>query len=125
MIVNTTMCIGARSISARWRAWSPVGSVCGFEDWDSTRLSPQSKVRFIDAPLYLYRIKKSSRSTELVQLGKVEESHRLIYERNRPLYEQYTANPIAFSKTQKFLFAPSLRRATSDRSAMSTRRTGP
>ncbi|MFM0043759.1 glycosyltransferase family 2 protein [Paraburkholderia sediminicola] len=106
MIVNTTMY--RREAFLRAGGYSPE-MVYGFEDWEFyvRLLSPQSKVRYIDAPLYLYRIKKSSRSTELVQLGKVDESHRLIYERNRPLYEQYAANPISVFEKRMKDFAPS------------------
>ncbi len=65
MIVNTTMYRREAFLLAG--GYSPE-MVYGFEDWEFyvRLLSPQSKVRFIDAPLYLYRIKKSSRSTELV-----------------------------------------------------------
>ncbi|MFM0280103.1 glycosyltransferase family A protein [Paraburkholderia sediminicola] len=106
MIVNTTMY--RREAFLRVSGYSSE-MIHGFEDWDFyvRLLSPQSKVRFIDAPLFLYRVKKSSRSTEQVESGKIEESQRLIYARNRPIYEQYTANPISvFGKRMKD-FAPS------------------
>ncbi|SMG13951.1 glycosyltransferase family 2 protein [Paraburkholderia susongensis] len=105
MIVNTTM--------YRRDAFFRVGGyssemIHGFEDWEFyvRLLNPASKVRFIDAPMYLYRVKKSSRSTELVTLGKVEESQRLIYTRNRGAYESFMENPISvFGKRMKE-FAP-------------------
>jgi glycosyltransferase involved in cell wall biosynthesis len=105
MIVNTTM--------YRREAFFDVGGyspemVHGFEDWEFyvRLLNPKSKVRFVDAPLYLYRVKKSSRSTELVALGKVEESQRLIYTRNQAKYQAFMQNPIeVFGKRMKE-FAP-------------------
>jgi glycosyltransferase involved in cell wall biosynthesis len=80
MIVNTTMY--RREGFFRAGGYSSE-MVHGFEDWEFyvRLLSPQSKVRFLDAPLYLYRIKKSSRSTQLAESGKVEESQLLIYTR--------------------------------------------
>jgi hypothetical protein len=63
-------------------------------------------VRFVDAPLYLYRVKKNSRSTELVTLGKVEESQRLIFTRNRAKYEQFLDNPISVVGQRMKEFAP-------------------
>ncbi|CAE6744181.1 putative glycosyltransferase EpsJ [Paraburkholderia domus] len=106
MIVNTAM--------YRREAFLRVGGyslemIHGFEDWEFyvRLLSPQSKVCFIDAPLFLYRVKNSSRSTEQMESGKIEESQRLIYARNSPIYAQYTANPISiFGKRMKD-FAPS------------------
>jgi glycosyltransferase involved in cell wall biosynthesis len=105
MIVNTTM--------YRREAFFGVGGyasemVHGFEDWEFyvRLLHPKSRVRFVDAPLYLYRVKKSSRSTELVALGKVEESQRLIFKRNRAKYDECMENPISvFGKRMKE-FAP-------------------
>lgn len=105
MIVNTTM--------YRREAFLRVGGyssemVHGFEDWEFyvRLLSPESKVQYVDAPLYLYRIKKSSRSTELVELGKVEESQRLIYARNCAAYDQFAANPISVFSKRMREFAP-------------------
>ncbi|MCC8405775.1 glycosyltransferase family 2 protein [Paraburkholderia sp. MMS20-SJTN17] len=106
MIVNTTMYRREAFISAGGYSSE---MVYGFEDWEFyvRMLSPESKVQYIDAPLYLYRIKKSSRSTELAALGKIEESQRLIYERNRDRYIELAANPInLFGKRMKD-FAPS------------------
>jgi glycosyltransferase involved in cell wall biosynthesis len=105
MIVNTTMY--RREAFFRSGGYSSE-MVYGFEDWEFyvRLLSPESKVRFVDAPLYLYRVKKSSRSTQLVELGKVEESQRLIYERNRAVYDKFLENPISvFGKRMKE-FAP-------------------
>ncbi|WP_172167158.1 glycosyltransferase family 2 protein [Paraburkholderia elongata] len=105
MIVNTTM----YRREAFFRSGGYASEmVHGFEDWEFyvRLLSPQSKVWFVDAPLYLYRVKKSSRSTQLVELGKVEESQRLIYVRNRAIYDRFVDNPISvFGKRMKE-FAP-------------------
>jgi glycosyltransferase involved in cell wall biosynthesis len=105
MIVNTTM--------YRREGFFRIGGyssemIHGFEDWEFyvRLLSPQSKVRFVDAPLYLYRVKKNSRSTELVTLGKVEESQRLIFTRNRAKYEQFLDNPISVVGQRMKEFAP-------------------
>jgi len=106
MIVNTAMYRREAFLAAG--GYSPE-MVFGFEDWEFyvRLLSPESKVQYIDAPLHLYRIKKSSRSTELVEKEKIKESHRLIHERNRAKYAQYEANPInVFGKCMKD-FAPS------------------
>lgn len=106
MIVNTTMY--RRDAFLRVGGYSPE-MVHGFEDWEFyvRLLSPESKVQFIDAPLYLYRVKKSSRSTQLVEFGKVEESQRQIYTRNRARYEPFLQNPIStFGKVMK-AFQPS------------------
>jgi glycosyltransferase involved in cell wall biosynthesis len=105
MIVNTTM--------YRREAFFGVGGyasemVHGFEDWEFyvRLLDPKSRVRLVDAPLYLYRVKKSSRSTELVALGKVEESQRLIYTRNRAKYDGFMKNPISVFGRRIKEFAP-------------------
>ncbi|RKT13884.1 glycosyltransferase involved in cell wall biosynthesis [Paraburkholderia sp. RAU2J] len=105
MIVNTTM--------YRREGFFRIGGyssemIHGFEDWEFyvRLLSPESKVRFVDAPLHLYRVKKSSRSTELVMLGKVEESQRLIFTRNRAKYEQFLNNPISVFGQRMKEFAP-------------------
>ncbi|WP_233807486.1 glycosyltransferase family 2 protein [Paraburkholderia sp. HP33-1] len=106
MIVNTTMYRREAFISAGGYSSE---MVYGYEDWEFyvRMLSPESKVQYVDAPLYLYRIKKISRSTELAALGKIEESQRLIYERNRDKYVELAANPInLFGKRMKD-FAPS------------------
>ncbi|QGZ55324.1 glycosyltransferase family 2 protein [Paraburkholderia acidiphila] len=101
MIVNTTM--------YRRDAFERIGGyasemIHGFEDWEFyvRLLSPQSRVRYIDSPMYLYRVKKSSRSTQLVEFGKVEESQRLIFTRNRERYASFLDNPISgFGKLLK------------------------
>lgn len=105
MIVNTTMY--RREAFLRAGGYSPE-MVHGFEDWEFyvRMLRPESHVQYIKEPLYLYRIKKSSRSTELVEQGQVAESQRLIYERNRDRYAEHAANPInVFGKRMKD-FAP-------------------
>lgn len=83
--------------------------VHGFEDWEFyvRLLGPQSKVRFIDAPLFLYRVKGCSRSSEQIESGKIEESQRLIYSRNRANYDQFSANPISTFGQRMNDFAPS------------------
>jgi glycosyltransferase involved in cell wall biosynthesis len=105
MIVNTAMY--RRDAFFRVGGYSPE-MVHGFEDWEFyvRLLSPASKVRFIDAPMFLYRVKKSSRSTELVSLGKVEESQRLIYTRNREAYGPFMENPISAFGARMKEFAP-------------------
>jgi glycosyltransferase involved in cell wall biosynthesis len=105
MLVNTTLY--RREAFARTGGYS-AEMVHGFEDWEFyvRLLSPEAKVRFIDAPLFFYRVKENSRSTELAESGKVEESQRLIYARNREIYNQFAENPISvFGKRMKE-FAP-------------------
>jgi len=105
MIVNTAMY--RRDAFLATSGYAPE-MVFGFEDWEFyvRLLGPASKVQYIDAPLHFYRIKKTSRSTELTELGKVEESQRLIYERNREKYLHHAINPInVFNKRMKD-FAP-------------------
>lgn len=105
MIVNTSM--------YRRDAFERAGGyacemVHGFEDWEFyvRLLCPDSVVQYIDEPLFFYRIKKSSRSTQLVDQHKLEESQRLIFERNRDVYLEYATNPInVFGKRMKD-FAP-------------------
>ncbi|MEJ0003358.1 MAG: hypothetical protein WDN30_07085 [Pararobbsia sp.] len=64
-------------------------------------------MRFIDTPLFLYRVAEKSRSSEQIESGKIEESQRLIYTRNRQIYERFTENPISvFGKRMKD-FGPS------------------
>lgn len=105
MIVNTTMYRREAFVSAGGYSREMVH---GFEDWEFyvRLLSPESKVQYVDAPLFFYRVKKSSRSTELVEMSKTEESQRLIYERNRERYMEHAVNPTnVFGKRMKD-FAP-------------------
>jgi glycosyltransferase involved in cell wall biosynthesis len=105
MLVNTTMY--RREAFLRAGGYSPE-MVYGFEDWEFyvRMLRPESHVQYIKEPLYLYRIKKSSRSTELVEQGNVAESQRLIYERNRDRYAEHAANPISVFGQRMKDFAP-------------------
>jgi glycosyltransferase involved in cell wall biosynthesis len=80
----------------------------GFEDWEFyvRLLGPDAHVQYIREPLYLHRVKKSSRATEPLEEGEIEESQRLIYELNRERYADHNANPISvFGKRMKD-FAP-------------------
>jgi glycosyltransferase involved in cell wall biosynthesis len=105
MIVNTTMY--RREAFERAGGYAPE-MVHGFEDWEFyvRMLRPDSHVQYIKDPLYLYRIKKTSRSTELAQQGKEAESQRLIYERNRARYAEHEANPISVFGKRMRDFAP-------------------
>jgi glycosyltransferase involved in cell wall biosynthesis len=105
MLVNTTM--------YRREAFERAGGyssemIHGFEDWEFyvRLLQPQSKVCFINAPLFLYRVKKSSRSTEQVESGRIEESQRLIYARNSAAYGSHAVNPINVFGQRMKDFAP-------------------
>ncbi|TDV24052.1 glycosyltransferase involved in cell wall biosynthesis [Paraburkholderia caballeronis] len=82
--------------------------VHGFEDWEFyvRLLDPQSEVRLVKKPLFYYRVKEVSRTTEQIQSGRVEESMRLIYARNSERYRAISHNPIGvFSRRMKD-FAP-------------------
>ena len=106
MLVNTAMYRREAFFSVNGYS---TDMIYGFEDWEFyvRLLRPESQVRFIDKPLFLYRVKDSSRSSEQIESGKIEESQRLIYERNRAVYEQFADNPIhVFGKRLKE-FAPS------------------
>lgn len=93
MVVNTAMFrreafIKAGGYSAEMRH--------GLEDWDFyvRMLGPESKVRFINEPLFFYRVGQKSRTTELVDSGRTAECHRLLYARNREKYAPLLENPI-------------------------------
>ncbi|QBR04001.1 glycosyltransferase family 2 protein [Paraburkholderia pallida] len=105
LIVNTTMY--RREAFQRAGGYAPE-MVHGFEYWEFyvRLLGPDSHVQYIREPLYLHRINKSSRSSELVEQGKVEASQRLIYERNRERYADHNANPISIFDKRMKDFAP-------------------
>jgi len=82
--------------------------VHGFEDWEFyvRLLDPQAEVRHVKRPLFLYRVKDASRTSEQIRAGRVEESMRLIYARNSDRYRAVASNPIG-SFTQRMKdFAP-------------------
>ncbi|WP_429295402.1 galactosyltransferase-related protein [Paraburkholderia atlantica] len=80
----------------------------GYEDWEFyvRLLSPEAKVRYVDAPLYLYRVKTRSVSRDLVSSGRHEEAMRMIYTRNHSRYEAFLANPIKTFDQRMKDFAP-------------------
>lgn len=80
----------------------------GFEDWEFyiRLLDEHAVVREIGAPLFYYRVKEQSRSSEQIASGKIETSTQMIYERNRAVYDRLATNPIATFSARMRDFAP-------------------
>lgn len=108
MIVNTAMF--RRDAFERTTGYSSE-MVYGLEDWEFyvRLLNPESKVQYIDEPLFFYRIKKGSRSSEHVVQNRSEESRRLIYSRNRDRYAALTDDPIGVFRQRMKEFEPAIR----------------
>lgn len=82
----------------------------GLEDWEFyiRLLGPGSKVHRIDSPLFFYRIKKSSRSTQISAGGHFCELARQIYENNKERYSEVVENPIFAFRSAMQIFRPDM-----------------
>ncbi|MCT9015070.1 glycosyltransferase [Cupriavidus gilardii] len=82
--------------------------VHGFEDWEFfiRLLDRDSVVKEVKRPLFYYRVSEKSRTNEQIQSGKIEQSMRLIYARNVPIYESHFANPLQTFSRMLDEFAP-------------------
>jgi glycosyltransferase involved in cell wall biosynthesis len=105
MIVNTSM--------FRRDAFLATGGYAqdmrhGFEDWEFyiRLLKPESVVEFVNLPLFYYRVKKGSRSHEQISRGRLGESQRMIFERNRDAYAHFLNNPVGVIGERIKDFAP-------------------
>ncbi len=80
----------------------------GLEDWEFyiRLLGPEAKVHRIDTPLFFYRIKKQSRSTEVSKGGHFPELAQQIYNNNRERYLEVVSNPIFFFREMLQIFRP-------------------
>jgi glycosyltransferase involved in cell wall biosynthesis len=107
MIVNSA--IFRRALFDRTTGYAE-HMVHGFEDWEFyiRLLNADSVVHRFNAPLFLYRIKPQSRSTEQISGGHFDQSVRQIYESNPQAYGELMANPIAHFKSQRQLFRPDM-----------------